>query len=692
MEIWLTWCFFYARLPKREPLMFDTEFFKVFLPIWYRVAITVTLAVLVVVSSILHVGGDHPFNLLSLTAVVASTTPTTFLATYWVTSTYEKKTASQREEQRQLFRTFLDSQSTAITVQNEDFSWHYMSYAYMAQTGIASMEDAKNPLNGFWEERDELTVLKDRENLRNLRTGVLSELPQPLVFKKNTGDRLYFRVQSKWIENPNGKGRLLLTNLENVTDLINYQKRIESQATNLKKQSEELEKANEKLRESNNLINQQKSELVIQAYTDPLTGLWNRLALKNHLKFEDDLERGQDFAIYLLNIDHFKSVNDTYPHRVGDALLMAVAQTLRDLSQKGATPLRFGGGEFLVIAPWRDVEAVREFGGTLRHAVGDTHIQFEGKLVSRTSSVGIAKLSRSKSLDVSLSLAELALTEAKRLGGNRSIVADEAFQLEMETRGAFVTELEVEAGLLAHEFKYYVQPIYNTERKEFEGFETLIRWIKPDGSVIPPSMFLVVFNKVFFRPEFQDIRTRMRNDVLINISRYPNTYVSWNYELDQFSSDDFTEQFITQANETETIYGTKIIVEISERAVFANIHIGEVERNLQKVRDAGFLIALDDFGTENSNFHRLMRFPIDIIKLDKSLIDDCEISETARSTVLALSMLAKRVKIKVIGEGIESERQSIVLNKAGVTSQQGYLHAKPMDPHILVAQDVENVH
>jgi len=292
-------------------------------------------------------------------------------------------------------------------------------------------------------------------------------------------------------------------------------------------------------------------------------------------------------------------------------------------------------------------------------------------------------------LDSALSLADLALSEAKARGRNLDILADEAFHTEMEARGAFITEAEIEAGLLAHEFKYYVQPIYNTERKEVEGFETLIRWIKPDGSVVPPDMFLGQFNKVFFKPELQEVRTKMRYDVLDNLRCYPDAYVSWNYELDQFLSDDITERFITQAREAVEKYGTQLVVEISERGINARLDMADIERNLQRMRDAGFLIALDDFGTEQSNINRLMRLPIDIIKFDKSLIEECETDERARATIRSLSLLAGTLNIKVIGEGVETKRQATVLHYARVTRQQGYFHARPMDPEILATQDVE---
>ena len=291
----------------------------------------------------------------------------------------------QTELQRALkaANTFLDSQLTAVAIQREDFSFYYISDVFKEQLGISSIEDMKDPANGFWENRDEAMVLKDREVLRALPTGVLNVHPDPFIFVTAAGERLYFQVQNKWIDNPSGEGRLVLNSFENITELLAQQQRIQDQA----------------------------DALETQVQTDPLTGLWNRLGLNDQLQIVEGAERDQDLAVYLLDVDFFKSVNDTYSHRVGDDLLIAVGNTLRDVGQENAIVARLGGEEFLVATPWIDVETAKDFGGTLRRAVGETQIQSEGNTVSRTTSVGIAKLSRTDSLDTVLSLADLALSE-----------------------------------------------------------------------------------------------------------------------------------------------------------------------------------------------------------------------------------------------------------------------------------------
>ena len=209
------------------------------------------------------------------------------------------------------------------------------------------------------------------------------------------------------------------------------------------------------------------------------------------------------------------------------------------------------------------------------------------------------------------------------------------------------------------------------------------------NGVIPPYMFLHQFNKIMFKKEFLEYRQQMRHDVLAHLKAQPDAYVSWNYELDQFTSDAFVERLITQAQSLRDRYSNPLVIEISERAINARLDMVEITKNLQKVRDAGFKIALDDFGTEQSNVNRLMRFPIDIIKFDKSLIDDAAHDRRAQATIAALGKLAQGLDIKVIAEGVETAAQAEFLHEAELYSQQGYLHSKPLPPEQLGVQAAE---
>ena len=449
---------------------------------------------------------------------------------------------------------------------------------------------------------------------------------------------------------------------------------LQDQANILENQTEELAVSNEELRQKNELVEQQKDALEIQAQTDPLTGLWNRLGLNDQLQIVEGAERDHDHAVYLLDVDFFKSVNDTYSHRVGDDLLIAIGQTLKDVSQENALVARLGGEEFLVATPWIDVETAKDFGGMLRRAVGETQIQSEGNTVSRTTSVGIAKLSRTDSLDTALSLADLALSEAKARGRNLDILADEAFHAEMEARGAFITETEIEAALSAGEFCYVLQPIFNTEVNFVEGFEAFIRWIRPGGRSVSPELFISKFHDVFYKPEFLDTRQAMQKTVINSLKDHPTAYVTWNFKIEQFVSDDFVD--LVQSTAAELLDGTAhtFVFEISEKAIKSDYDLAKVIPKLEQLRNAGFQIALDDFGTVQSNIHRLTQIPLDILKIDKSLIQDIGRDHRKQSTVRAINYLAQTLGIKCIAEGVSNNDEARLLYHGRIFSQQGTIH------------------
>ena len=453
---------------------------------------------------------------------------------------------------------------------------------------------------------------------------------------------------------------------------------IEQQAEELKQRTIDLKRRSEISQKQALEIAETNVKLLQQATTDPLTGLSNRIALTRLTNLDNSHKRPRRLGIYLIDVDYFKSVNDTYSHEVGDNLLVAIANTLREVTSKGDIVARLGGEEFIILTPWINHKQAEDFADLVRRELSNTFATSKLGTVSRTVSIGVAELHRHEALGDKMNLADLALSEAKETGRNKVIIASENFVKEMEARGAFITELEVEQALVAGEFCYYAQPIYNTELELVEGFEALIRWIKPDGRIISPSIFISKFQNVFFKPEYLAIRQAMRKNLIDNLSAFPSSYVSWNFEIEQFSNDEYVEAVRTTA--AELLSGTThtFVIEISEKAISDRFILGSVVPNIKKLRDAGFLIALDDFGTEQSNIHRLTQIPLDILKIDKCLVDGMITDPKKRATVRAISLLARSLDIKCIAEGVETLHQSKLLSATRVFAQQGYYHAHPL--------------
>ena len=630
----------------------------------------------------------------------------------------------QTELQRALkaANTFLDSQLTAVAIQREDFSWYYISDAFKEQLGVSSIEDLKDPANGFWENRDEATVLKDREMLRALPTGVLQVEPDPFIFVTAAGERLYFKVQNKWIDNPSGEGRLLLNSAENITELLAQQQRIQDQAIILENQTEELAISNEELLRCNALIEQQKKELrakniqledqsaelevqveeltttekklqhraielqklndqlAHQARTDPLTGLVNRLGLSEQLQRDTKTLRDNNLAIYLLDLDYFKSVNDTYSHQAGDMLLKEIAKSLKLIVRPGDIVCRYGGEEFVVVTKYISKKETVKFGEALQSALNSAEVLYDGHRVSRTASIGCVKLGKSMSQSEALHLADLAMMEGKQRGRDKVIFADSAFLKEMQERGAFITDEQVGDALHRGEICYYAQPIYDTQTDTIRGFEALARWVKPEGDLILPKKFISKFMNIAFTEKYWAARKKMTVELLSALSSFPTCYVSINLKLEHFKNSTFIERMIQTGGElySDTKTDHRFIFEISESAMTQRVDLDVIRNNLQRLRDKGYMIALDDFGIEHSNLSRLLDLPIDMIKLDRKMIQNAAENEAAEIILKSIVRMAHSLDIMTVAEGVETQAQAQMVSDAGVFLQQGFLHAYPM--------------
>lgn len=553
-----------------------------------------------------------------------------------------KRSLDEQKRLEETARTYLDISEGFSALQNEKFEIIQMSQPMLDLLGYDRVEDLP-----------ETTALRadDLGNLSEHRTEILatpvgqSIKPYTMSFWTKTGDKRTFQIRGKWYPTIDGRNRFVTSIFEDITLL--------------QKQAEALER---------------------QAETDPLTGILNRLGVQKRLGNDLASLREQDWVLCLIDIDFFKLVNDTYSHRVGDELLQEVAKTLQTIASEDGLAVRLGGEEFLVAMPWTSEEEAHALGEQVRQAIGSVALQTDGFTVSRTASVGVARLRKGDTFSQSLHNADLALTEAKGTGRNNTVLADQAFLEKQYNRGAFITERDIVKGLKKGEFVYYVQPIYNTRNNQVEGFEALIRWQQADGTVQPPRAFLGRFQPIFYRSDYLEVRQAMCRDVLQGLSAYPETYVSWNIDLKQFVSDRSVSDLMRNITELQATSPHPIVLELSEERLDILEDVEAIFANLQKVRDTGIKIALDDFGSKDSNIHRLSRLPVDIVKLDISLIENIEHSSREYATLRGLAFLLEQIEVKVIAEGVETSAQAQLLNDLNIYRQQGFLYGRPTPP------------
>ncbi|MDC1229276.1 EAL domain-containing protein [Octadecabacter sp.] len=547
--------------------------------------------------------------------------------------------------QKALADTLLNRNAAMIISQSDDWKIQTCSDAWINQLGYTREETVGHDLTEFMEPEDALISKEFRETLKSHDVSK-NPVRNTLRFKTKSGELRQIELQSV-VEEIEGSLRNIIT-LVDVTDMMRTQQQLQI------------------------LVNR-----------DELTGLYSRRGLKK--RFSDGI-RKKNAGAYIFDLDHFKSVNDSYGHEAGDMLLRAMGQTMMRLTETNGCAARLGGEEFAIIRTWQGWDEAKEFGEALRLALEQTVVVDGARHISRTASIGIAMLPVSEALSEAMHLADHFAREAKMRGRNMVCAGEEEELSALKLRGTFITAEEVQLALEAGEFYYRVQPIWNVRDRRIEGFEALIRWQKADGTVLSPLQFVNVFDEVTREPAFAALNTAMRKDVLAKLSNFPEAYVSFNYTLEQLA-------YVGASKELIDIYGSAkdfpervIMIELSEMALSQRGAHNVLRAELEALGDNGFIIALDDFGVESSNLNRLHELPIHVVKLDKALIDDLITSETQRSIVRGIAMIVKNLNMKVIAEGVETPQQANILMDENLYVHQGYLNAKPMRPEEIVVQ------
>lgn len=428
-----------------------------------------------------------------------------------------------------------------------------------------------------------------------------------------------------------------------------------------------------------------RDELQRLVENDELTGLKSRRGLRR--RFADG-HREQDYGFFLIDLDFFKSVNDGYGHEAGDRLLRAVAGSLVDITEHIGCPFRLGGEEFAVVRPWQGWEEAAFFAERLRDELEHASVLFQGKLIQRTASIGYIEIKKHDQLSTAMHLADLAQQEAKSSGRNKCIPADADLLRALELRGAFIGIDHVQAALEAGEFYYEVQPVVHVGNDRITGFEALIRWRKPNGDVVMPDTFIDTLHEVIRQPFYSNFKNKLRVEVVEGLAGFEGRYVGFNFVLEEIAYPGAAETIKKAFGEATQKTSIRILIEISERAFHSRVDSAMLIGELEKLRDMGFLIALDDFGVESSNIQRLQQFPIDVVKLDRSLIRELVDSERQRTTVFSIARMIENLGLTCIVEGVETEQQAQMLQEMGLVVHQGYFHALPTLPEAIVAREI----
>ncbi|MCJ8295430.1 MAG: EAL domain-containing protein [Colwellia sp.] len=425
-------------------------------------------------------------------------------------------------------------------------------------------------------------------------------------------------------------------------------------------------------------FNQAELKLKHLARHDPLTGLPNRLLFQDRLQQAVALAKRHDhkFAVFFMDLDNFKIINDTMGHEAGDELLKEVALRLADTGREMDTVARLGGDEFAFIINKVDgVEDAVSFARRLNQLLKKP-IKVNGHNINMGSSIGVTicpdDADNSEEL---LRNADIAMYQAKDNGRNTTCFFTCEMNAKLQQNKEILTDLA--ESLTQDHFELYYQPLFTIDHKKLVGAEALIRWHHPEKGMIPPDKFIAV-------AEQSGLINELGDWVLAQACREIKTFinagivdikVAINISPVQFRRKDFLQHMLMILGQHD-VSSNFIELEITEGAVMDNVT--QAIDMMKALHDAGFQLAMDDFGTGYSSLSYLKRFPIQKVKIDRSFISDLENDDDSKSITTAIIQMSHSLGLDVLAEGVETRAQLQYLQDEKCDYVQGYYTGRPM--------------
>jgi diguanylate cyclase (GGDEF)-like protein len=425
-------------------------------------------------------------------------------------------------------------------------------------------------------------------------------------------------------------------------------------------------------------VQQEQAKLHRQANFDILTGLPNRMMALERINQE--ISRAsrshRRFAIFFIDLDNFKSVNDSLGHAVGDELLVATGARVQAILRDADTVARLGGDEFLVLAPdVSDEVQVEEIAERLIRAVSQP-LELNGRRVVARCSIGIALYpDNGESVEMLMANADNAMYQAKSMGEGSAMFFTEEMNTRLHERMQMEQDLNLalESGQLALHF----QPICETAGQRHRGAEVLLRWQHPERGAINPDVFIPVAEAT---GQIVAIGDWVLEQACRSWMEWHKAGIDPGYLAINISRIQFRKRFSQRLAELMSIYGIPpqaLELEITESVLLDDHH--QVAEELSSLRAVGVTLSLDDFGTGYSSLSYLKRFRFDVLKIDRSFVAGLPDDADDVSLVKAILAMARGLDLKVVAEGVENHEQLSFLTLQGCDLAQGYLLARPMN-------------
>ena len=411
------------------------------------------------------------------------------------------------------------------------------------------------------------------------------------------------------------------------------------------------------------------------AYTDNLTSLGNRPAFIRNLDERFARDSDSPISLLLVDIDNFKRINDSLGHQTGDKLLISLARRLRNSLSAGGSLARFASNEFAVLLEDTDLDIGQQVAQQLLRTL-DKPMFVDNQLINVTASVGLACAPlHGRDPQTLMKNAGLALHKAKANGKHQVQVFTEALNAEASYK--LFVENNLRRALTQNELDVFYQPKLCLRSGRLLGLEALLRWNHPEKGMIRPDQFISVAEETgLIIPIGKWIaRQACRMSQRLCSEGLGNLQVAINLSPKQFSDPDLVASIANILKE-EALPPHLLELELTEGLLLEATE--DTHRQLDQLKQLGLTLAMDDFGTGYSSLSYLKKFPIDIIKIDRSFIHEIPDNQDDMEITSAVVAMAHNLKLKVVAEGIETAEQLAFLRRHRCDVGQGYLFDKPI--------------